>query len=124
MGLCDMNAGKREMEIDMKLDATTSLNDLALSPNAELKENRGSFCRDVYKITNALAEMLINKNAEYGNSALEPKRIFSKADTIEQLKVRADDKLARLANQNVEDDEDVLLDLQGYLILLTIALKK
>ena len=40
------------------------------------------FASKVHEITNALAEMLISKNAKYGNSALEPKRIFSKADAI------------------------------------------
>jgi hypothetical protein len=38
--------------------------------------------------------MLLSKNASYGNSALEPVRIFSKADPVEQLKVRLDDKVA------------------------------
>lgn len=39
--------------------------------------------------------MLLAKNAAYGNSALEPVRIFSKADPTEQIRVRIDDKLSR-----------------------------
>jgi len=83
-------------------------------------EVESDFAHKVYGITNALAEMLIDKNKKYGNSALEPKRIFSNADPIEQIKVRIDDKLSRMSNQK-EEDEDVVQDLLGYLVLLKIA---
>lgn len=76
----------------------------------------------VNDICEDIVEMLVTKNMKYGDSALNPKRIFSKVDTLEQLKVRIDDKLSRIANQNVEDDEDVVNDLIGYLILYKIAL--
>ena len=70
----------------------------------------------------ALATMLIEKNSAYGNSALEPIRVFSKASTVEQLNVRIDDKLSRLARGEAAG-EDVILDLLGYLILLRIGMK-
>ena len=73
----------------------------------------------VKEVTDSLTELLIAKNLKYGNSALEPKRIFSKSDAVEQIKVRIDDKLSRMANQ--DEDEDVVQDLLGYLILLKIA---
>lgn len=82
---------------------------------------RSNFGHEVYHITDALAEMLISKNAKYGNSALEPKRIFSKASAVEQILVRIDDKLSRMANQDGLEDEDVVEDLLGYLVLLKIA---
>lgn len=70
----------------------------------------------------ALADMLIAKNQAYGNSALDPVRVFSKASPVEQLLVRIDDKLSRLARaSNGTDTEDVILDLLGYLILLRLA---
>ena len=65
--------------------------------------------------------MLMDKNAKYGNSALEPVRIFSKANPVEQILVRIDDKLSRLRSAKSNEDEDVLLDLIGYLILLRVA---
>ena len=71
-----------------------------------------------------ILDLLLEKNEKYGNSALEPLRIFSTTDTTEQLKVRIDDKISRVKNQNLEEDEDVLLDLIGYLILLKISLKR
>lgn len=80
--------------------------------------------RDILHVCNGIATMLIEKNRVYGDSALSPQRIFSRSNTIEQLKVRIDDKLSRLANMVGDDDvmgEDVVRDLQGYLVLLQIA---
>lgn len=72
----------------------------------------------------SVAELLTEKNRKYGNAALEPKRIFSRMDSIEQIKVRIDDKLSRIANTGLASaDEDTVFDLIGYLILLRIALR-
>lgn len=68
-------------------------------------------------------DLLIEKNRKYGNSALEPVRIFSKADPVEAIKVRIDDKISRLRNEQNDEDEDVVKDLMGYLILLQVAKK-
>jgi hypothetical protein len=69
----------------------------------------------------SIAHLLINKNISYGNSALDPARIFSTADSKEQLKVRIDDKLNRVKNnQGFAGDNDID-DLIGYLILLKIS---
>jgi hypothetical protein len=67
-----------------------------------------------------IESMLVEKNAAYGNSALEPVRVFSRASTEEQLLVRIDDKLSRLA-RGAAAGEDVVRDLVGYLVLLLIA---
>jgi DNA-binding XRE family transcriptional regulator len=67
-----------------------------------------------------VAELLIAKNAAYGNSALDPVRIYSRANPAEQIRVRIDDKLSRLARGHAAG-EDVTLDLLGYLVLLRIA---
>ena len=43
---------------------------------------------------------------------------------MEQLKVRTDDKLSRIANGHGDDlDEDTVMDLIGYLVLLRVAQK-
>lgn len=77
-----------------------------------------------YKILNTcleIAQMLIDKNISYGNSALEPARIFSTADSTEQLKVRIDDKLNRVKNNQGYAGDNDIDDLIGYLILYKIA---
>lgn len=76
------------------------------------------------KITEVMAnieEMLIAKNRAYGDSALDPVRVFSKQDTIEQLYVRIDDKLSRVQRGHEYPGDDTIFDLVGYLVLLLIA---
>lgn len=75
----------------------------------------------ISKVCDDVKEMLIEKNRKYGDSALNPIRIFAKSDTVEQLKVRIDDKLNRFKNMQQDDTEDVINDLIGYLILLKVA---
>jgi hypothetical protein len=68
-----------------------------------------------------IRELLITKNLKYGNSVLEPLGVFSKLSAKEGLLVRIDDKLKRIKNGSLEkDDEDVINDLIGYLVLLKI----
>lgn len=71
-----------------------------------------------------IADFLIAKNKAYGDSALDPVRIFSKADPTEQLLVRIDDKLSRLQRGHSYPGDNEIEDLIGYLILLKIALKR
>lgn len=69
-----------------------------------------------------LQDLLLQKNAKYGNSALEPLNVFSKANAVAGIKMRIDDKLKRIMNAGLVDaTEDTLQDLAGYLILLMIA---
>lgn len=79
---------------------------------------------EIAAVCTELRDLLLEKNRKYGDSALNPKRIFSKADAVEQIKVRLDDKISRLMNQQNDDDEDVVMDLMGYLVLLRVALKR
>lgn len=81
------------------------------------------FEHKVRKTLNDIAELLILKNKSYGDSAMSPLRIFSKADRTEQIKVRIDDKLSRIARGN-EIGEDTIQDLIGYLVLLKIVSEK
>lgn len=68
-----------------------------------------------------IRDLLLEKNRKYGNSALAPIRVFSRSDVDEQLNVRIDDKLSRLRNRADDEDEDVVKDLAGYLVLKMVA---
>ena len=67
-----------------------------------------------------LKELLLRKNASYGNSVGNPVNIFSKQSREEQIRCRIDDKLSRIMRGGDELNEDTLLDTIGYLILLKI----
>ncbi len=73
----------------------------------------------IARVLEDVGNMLIEKNAQYGNSALDPVRIFSKANPSEQIRVRIDDKLSRLM-RGAAAGEDTMMDLMGYLILLRV----
>lgn len=82
--------------------------------NTPSQEIISAVCKDI-------ENLLLEKNRKYGDSALNPKRIFSKASPIEQLMVRIDDKISRIENAANDEDEDPITDLIGYLILLKAA---
>jgi hypothetical protein len=77
--------------------------------------------KDIEKVSKQVADLLISKNKSYGDSALHPTRVFSKADSVEQLLVRIDDKLSRIKNGHEWPGDNDIDDLIGYLILLKIA---
>ena len=76
-------------------------------------------------IISEVEELLIRKNKQYGNSALEPMGIFAKGSAEELIRVRIDDKLNRLlqGEESIESDEDIVLDLIGYLVFLLISMR-
>ena len=77
--------------------------------------------QDIERVTQEVSDLLIAKNKSYGDSALHPTRVFSKADAVEQLLVRIDDKLSRIQNGHDWPGDNEIDDLIGYLILLKIA---
>ena len=79
------------------------------------------FESEMDKVLDSVGLMLVEKNRRYGDSALNPVRVFSKAGAVEQILVRIDDKLSRLARGTGEETEDVEMDLLGYLVLLRMA---
>lgn len=81
------------------------------------------FESEVRNVLQEIGDMLIEKNRAYGNSALDPVRIFSKASNVEQILVRIDDKLSRLARGSAAG-EDVEWDLLGYLVILRVARRR
>ena len=74
-------------------------------------------------VCDEIKKMLLEKNRKYGDSALKPIRIFSKSDRLEQIKVRLDDKFSRYINRQNDEDEDLIKDIIGYLVLYKIALE-
>ena len=80
---------------------------------------------NIKEIIEEVKDLLLRKNKQYGNSALEPMGIFAKGSAEELIRVRIDDKLNRLlqGDDSIETDEDIILDLIGYLVLLLISMR-
>lgn len=77
--------------------------------------------KDIRRIAKEIGELVVAKNEAYGDSAVDPVRIFSKASPVEQILVRLDDKLSRFARGHSYPGDNDIDDLLGYLILLKIA---
>lgn len=76
---------------------------------------------DIEQQCDYIKKFLLEKNKSYGDSALNPVAFFSELSSVERLKVRIDDKLNRLFGGEEFRNEDTLIDLIGYLVLLRIA---
>lgn len=85
------------------------------------KQGESSFEQKVRTILTDVGDIVVARNKEYGNSALDPVRVFSKSDRMEQLKVQLDHKLSRIARGG-DPGLDTLRDLIGYEVLYIIAM--
>jgi len=79
----------------------------------------------ILEVSAEVTNLLLEKNAAYGDSALNPVGIFSEGNAVDSLCARIDDKLMRIKSKGITDaTEDTVQDLIGYLILLKIALRQ
>lgn len=67
-----------------------------------------------------VSDILIERNREYGNSALDPIGVFSQASREEQLRTQIDHKLSRIARGG-DPSADTIRDLIGYLTIYLIS---
>jgi len=107
-------------------ECTTGLDLEAIKKKSTWKvPENADFAWHLDKVTESITDLLKEKNAAYGNTALSPLGIFSKLGAAEAIKARIDDKLARIANKGLNDDtEDTARDLVGYLLLLLMAVER
>jgi len=66
-----------------------------------------------------LKRFLLVKNERYGDSALNPVKIFSKGNADDKIDTRMDDKLSRISESEEQRKND-FVDLTGYLVLKCI----
>ena len=79
-----------------------------------------SFEDDLDHVLGKVKDLLMAKNAAYGDAALNPLRVHSKSNPVEQLKVRMDDKLSRMI-RGKSAGEDATLAYVGYYFMFKIA---
>ena len=79
--------------------------------------------RKIAELTEAMRDLLLYKNQKYGDSALNPKKIFYKGDARNAILIRLDDKLGRIiANTNDTPRINDIADIIGYCTLLLISM--
>lgn len=79
--------------------------------------------RKIREITDAMKDLLLYKNQKYGDSAINPKKVFYKGDSTNSILIRLDDKIGRIMS-NTEDKPRVndVCDIIGYCTLLLISM--
>lgn len=109
-------------EIDIKMDAVSAwnlANQLSKSPWGDLPPTQ----QKIHEILGAMKDLLLYKNQKYGDSAINPKKIFYKGDSTNSILIRLDDKIGRvMANTEEKPRVNDVCDIIGYCTLLLISM--
>ncbi len=94
------------------------------SSTGPIKHEKEAFAAKLDSIAKTITDLLKEKNKAYGNTALNPPKIFSKLNATEAICARLDDKISRIQNKGINDKtEDTVDDLIGYLFLLKMSMQ-
>ena len=79
--------------------------------------------KKISDIMDSMKDLLLYKNQKYGDSAINPKKIFYKGDSTNSILIRLDDKLGRIIS-NTEEKPRIndTADIIGYCTLLLISM--
>ena len=117
-GVCDLTEGKALDFIKAYAEFETVDDDKSIDNDTKMPESQ----EKIVRILEAIKQLLLVKNSRYGNSILDPMRVFCKKDKEESdIPARLDDKLSRIKNSDKIRINDVT-DLIGYLVLFLIQL--
>ena len=79
--------------------------------------------RKICAIMDALKDLLLYKNQKYGDSAINPRKIFYKGDATSSIQIRLDDKIGRVeSNPDPKPRVNDVVDIVGYGTLLLISM--
>ena len=79
--------------------------------------------RKIRELTDAMKDLLLYKNNKYGDSAINPKKVFYKGDATNSILIRLDDKLGRvMSNPDYRPRVNDVCDIIGYCTLLLISM--
>lgn len=87
------------------------------------KDKKTDSQEKIIEICDAMKDLLLFKNSRYGDSALNPKKVFYKGDSTNSILIRLNDKIGRIENRDTELPRvNDAADLIGYLVLLLISM--
>ena len=77
----------------------------------------------IHEILGAMKDLLLYKNQKYGDSAINPKKVFYKGDSTNSILIRLDDKIGRvMSNTDGKPRVNDVCDIIGYCTLLLISM--
>ena len=107
---------------DVTMDAVSAWNlaeQLSKSPWGGLPPTQ----QRIHEIMDAMKDLLLYKNQMYGDSAINPEKIFYKGDSTSSILVRLNDKIGRVkANPDDKPRINDVCDIIGYCTLLLISM--
>jgi hypothetical protein len=106
----------------VSMDVVSAMNladQMSQSPWGDLPPTQ----QKIHEIMGAMKDLLLYKNQKYGDSAINPKKIFYKGDSTNSILIRLDDKIGRIMS-NTEDKPRIndVCDIIGYCTLLLISM--
>ena len=111
---------KLDDEVTMDVVSAMNLADqMSKSPWGDLPLTQ----QKIHEIMGAMKDLLLYKNQKYGDSAINPKKIFYKGDSTNSILIRLDDKIGRVMS-NTEEKPRIndVCDIIGYCTLLLISM--
>ena len=107
---------------DVTMDVVNAWNladQLSKSPWGDLPPTQ----QKIHEIMGAMKDLLLYKNQMYGDSAINPEKIFYKGDSTSSILVRLNDKIGRVkANPDDKPRINDICDIIGYCTLLLISM--
>lgn len=74
-------------------------------------------------VLSGMTDLLLYKNRKYGDSAINPKKIFYKGDSTNSILIRLDDKIGRvMSSTEVKPRVNDVADIIGYCTLLLVSM--
>ena len=97
----------------------TDIKEIKMTVKSTLTETQ----QKIIDVCEEMRDLLLYKNAKYGDSAINPKGIFYKGNSTNSILIRLDDKIGRIMSNTdelprVNDVADIL----GYCTLLLISM--
>ena len=112
------NVGSHVKQAKGEIELRYTFDPSSLSPCSETPTQQ-----KISNIMDSMKDLLLYKNKKYGDSAINPKKIFYKGDSTNSILIRLDDKIGRVMS-NTEEKPRVndVADIIGYCALLLISM--
>lgn len=108
----------KQAKSEIEIVSRNTFDPSSLSPWSETPTQQ-----KIKDILSGMTDLLLYKNKKYGDSAINPKKIFYKGNSTNSILIRLDDKIGRVMS-NTEEKPRVndVADIIGYCTLLLVSM--
>lgn len=114
----NVGSNVKQAKSEIEIVSRNTFDPSSLSPWGETPTQQ-----KIKDILSGMTDLLLYKNKKYGDSAINPKKIFYKGDSTNSILIRLDDKIGRVMS-NTEEKPRVndVADIIGYCTLLLVSM--